>query len=175
MTTVLTQPSYQELEEALDQEDWQTADRITFEIMLDTADRSEVGWLDQAAIARFPCEVLHQLDQRWLRYSGNHFGFSAQFQTYLQTANRTAFSFSHKADWMWSLATSRPIGFFKFYHNLTFSLEAPPGHLPALWFWEMPWHISWRMGGFGTGRGAAFGDASLFDSLMLRMERCQRI
>ncbi|MGF1524871.1 MAG: GUN4 domain-containing protein [Leptolyngbyaceae cyanobacterium] len=176
MTIVLTQPSYQELEEALEQGDWQTADRITFELMLDAANRGEEEWLNQDAIARFPCEVLHQLDQRWLRYSGNHFGFSAQLQIYIAEANRAAFAFSRKVDWTWSLATSRPLGFFKFYDRLTFSLEeAPQGHLPALWFWEMPWYVSYRMGGFGTGRGAAFGDASLFDSLMLRLERCQRI
>lgn len=175
MTTVLAQPNYQELEEALEQENWQTADRITFEIMLEVTDRRQDDWLDQAAIARFPCEILHQLDQRWLRYSSNHFGFSAQLQLYILEADRTAFAFSRQVDWMWTLASSRPMGFFRFYNQLNFSLDAPQGHLPALWFWEMPWHMSWQMGGFGTGRGAGFGDASLFDALMLRLERCQKI
>lgn len=173
MTTVIAQPNYQELDEALSQEDWLTADAITFEIMLEAAERRQDGWLDQAAIARFPCIVLHQLDQRWLRYSSGHFGFTAQLQVYAQEADRTAFSFSRRVDWM--MGTWRPTGFFKFYNLLTFSLEAPQGHLPALWFWEMPWYRSWQIGGFGTGRGAAFGDASLFDALMLRLGRCRQI
>ncbi|MGF1461485.1 MAG: hypothetical protein ACFBSG_20965 [Leptolyngbyaceae cyanobacterium] len=70
----------------------------------------------------------------------------------------------------WPLAS-----FFNFYGWLTFSLEAPPGHLPALWFWEMPWYRSWLVGGFGTGRGAGFGDPGMFDAMLLRLERCQQI
>lgn len=162
-----------QLSEKLAQEDWKAADFITFEIMLEAAEQDDAGWLDQTAIAYFPCAVLHQIDQRWLRYSGGQFGFSAQLQTYIQTADRTSFAFSQQAGW--TISTWRPTGFFKFYDSLTFSLDAPRGHLPALWFWEMPWYESFKVGGFGTGRGAAFGDASLFDSLMLRLERCQRI
>ena len=173
MTTTIVQPNYQELDEALSQEDWQMADEITFEIMLETSDRSQAGWLNQAAIARFPCAVIHQLDQRWLRHSSGHFGFSPQLAIYTQAADRAAFTFSRQVEW--TVAAWRPTSFFKFYNFLTFSLDAPQGHLPALWFWEMPWHQSLRMGGFGTGRGAAFGDASLFDALMLRLERCQQI
>lgn len=173
MVTAAIALNYQELDDALSQEEWQIADEITLQIMLEAINRTQEGWLDQAAIAYFPCDVLHQIDQRWLRYSSGRFGFTTQFEIYTQTTNRTAFEFSREVDWM--MATWRPTGFFKFYNLLTFSLEAPPGHLPALWFWEMPWHLSWRMGGFGTGRGAGFGDASLFDALMLRMERCQLI
>ncbi|MBE7382028.1 MAG: GUN4 domain-containing protein [Leptolyngbya sp. SIO1E4] len=173
MTTTIAQANYQELDEVLSQEEWQEADEVTLQIMLEAADRRQEGWLDQAAIARFPCEVLHQLDQRWLRYSSGRFGFSSQLQIYTQEVDRMAFAFSRQAGW--TISTWRPMGFFKFYDRLTFSLDAPRGHLPALWFWEMPWYMSLQMGGFGTGRGAGFGDASLFDAVMLRLERCQQI
>ncbi|HEY9888870.1 MAG TPA: GUN4 domain-containing protein [Candidatus Obscuribacterales bacterium] len=170
---VIIEPGYQELEDVLRQGDWQTADAITFEIMLEKSQRQREGWLDHAAIAQFPCSALHQLDQRWLYYSGGQFGFSTQLQLYREEAGRSAFTFSRQVGWTMSLW--RPTGFFNFYPWLTFSTEAPPGHLPALWFWEMPWYRSWQVGGFGTGRGAGFGDASLFDALMLRLERCQQI
>lgn len=163
----------QELEAELYQGNWQTADAITFEIMLEYADREREGWLDQTAIARFPCEVLHQIDQRWLYYSGNRFGFSTQLQIYKAEVGRSALKFSQQAGW--TMSVWRPTSFFNFYTWLTFSLDAPHGHLPALWFWELPWHQSWLVGGFGTGRGAGFGDPSLFDALMLRLERCQQI
>lgn len=173
MTTTIAHLDYQSLEAALEEEDWQLADEITLQIMLEAADCQAAGWLDKGTIARFPCGVLHQLDQRWLRYSSDRFGFSTQLTVYTQETLRTGFAFAQKAQWL--MVDSRPFGFFKFYPWLDFSLEAPPGHLPALWFWQMPWYESWRMGGFGTGRGAGFGDASLFDALMLRLERCQQV
>jgi hypothetical protein len=162
-----------ELEEALRLSDWQAADAITFEVMLEQAKRQRQGWLDQRAIAQFPCEVLHQIDQRWLFYSGGHFGFSTQLHIYRDMAGRSTFQFSQ--DVRWTMFIWRPTSFYNFYNWLTFSLEAPRGHLPALWFWEMPWYRSWLTGGFGTGRGGGFGDPSLFDALMLRLERCQLI
>lgn len=173
MTTAIAHLDYQDMEAALSQEDWRLADQLTLQVMLEATERQDQGWLDQAAIAQFPCRVLHQLDQRWLHYSGGHFGFSTQLAIYTQETIRTGFAFSKKAHW--TLLSWQPIGFFKFYNGLDFSLDAPTGHLPALWFWQLPWYRSLRMGGFGTGRGAGFGDASLFDALMLRLERCQQI
>ncbi|MEM1310474.1 MAG: GUN4 domain-containing protein [Cyanobacteria bacterium P01_D01_bin.71] len=162
-----------DLEDLLNQSDWQTADAVTHEIMLASCRRQELGWLNQAAIARLPCEILHQIDQRWLYYSRDRFGFSTQLKIYREEVGQSAFAFSRQAGWTMSIW--RPTGFFNFYSWLTFSLDAPRGHLPALWFWEMPWHRSLRAGGFGTGRGAAFGNPQLFDALMLRLERCQQI
>lgn len=173
MTLSIAHLDYETLEAALSAEDWRRADEVTLQIMLEAAECQEQGWLDQTAIAQLPCRVLHQLDQRWLRYSGDHFGFSTQLAIYAQETTRTGFTFAQAADW--TLIDWQPAGFFKFYNWLEFSLEAPPGHLPALWFWKLPWYQSLRMGGIGTGRGVGFGDASLFDALMLRLERCQQI
>lgn len=166
--------AYQELAAVLREEDWHTADAVTLEIMLAKANRQAEGWLDQAAIALFPCEALHLIDQCWLQYSGHRFGFSTQLQIYREEVGRSSFDFSRQAGW--TMTAWRPAGFFKLYERLTFSLDAPRGHLPALWFWEMPWQESLKAGGFGIGgRNAAFGNASLFDAMMLRLERCQQI
>jgi len=173
MMTTDIQDGLQELDSLLSHGDWQLADEVTLQIMLTVSDRREAGWLDQTAIAHFPCATLHELDQRWLFYSSGRFGFSAQLHLYREAAERSSFEFSRQAGWVMNLW--QPIGFFNFYHWLNFSLDAPRGHLPALWFWEMPWYRSWLIGGFGTGRGGGFGDPSLFDALMLRLERCQSI
>jgi hypothetical protein len=169
MQTEAVQWRYQDLDNLLGQEEWQAADQVTLALMLAATDRTD--WLDEGAIARLPCETLNQIDQRWMRYSHGQFGFTAQQQVYRQSCGKEAFAFSRQVEW--TVGQLRPFGFFKFYDFLNFSLDAPQGHLPALWFWELPWHQSWRMGGIGTGRGAAFGDAHMFDALMLRLERCQ--
>ncbi|MDA0268665.1 MAG: GUN4 domain-containing protein [Cyanobacteria bacterium] len=173
MQTEAVQWSYQDLDLLLGQEEWQAADQVTLALMLAATHREAEGWLDEGAIARIPCEVLNQLDQHWMRYSNGRFGFTAQQQIYRQRCGKEAFAFSREVEW--TVARFRLFGFFKFYNFLNFSLDAPQGHLPALWFWHLPWYRSWRMGGIGTGRGAAFGDAHLFDALMLRLERCQSL
>ncbi len=168
-----TDYGYQELDEALRLGNWQEADGITLEIMLEKSLRQPEGWLNGSAIAHFPCEALHQLDQRWRYYSGGRFGFSTQLGIYTTEVGRSAFAFSKQVGWTMTLW--RPTGFFKFYNWLTFSLDAPRGHLPAQWLWELPWYRSLQVGGFGTGRGAGFGDPTLLDALMLRLERCQQV
>lgn len=173
MPSTANQWSLQDLDSLLGQGEWQAADQVTFALMLAAADRVAEGWLNRAAIAQFPCQMLHQLDQHWLRYSGGHFGFSVQRQIYVEGAERTALTFSQQVGW--TALNFRPLAFFKFYDFLNFSLEAPKGHLPALWFWRLPWYESCLRGGFGTGRGAGFGDANLLDAMMLRLERCQML
>lgn len=159
----------QELEEAMQEDDWRMADELTLAIMLEQTNRDRQGWLDADAIAQIPCDTLHHLDQRWLFYSSGRFGFSPQLQLY-QTLQRSARDLSRQVGW--TVSQWPPLSFFTFYNLLTFSIEAPVGHLPALWYWEVPWYRSWLLGGFGTGRGAGFGDPRYFDTLMLRLERC---
>lgn len=171
MQTVAAQWTYHDLETLLSEEEWQAADLVTFKLMLAAADRGRAGWLDADAIAQFPCAVLHEIDQRWTRYSSGHFGFSVQHDLYVHEAQRNAFALSRTVEW--TAVKARPFGFFKFYDFLEFSLDAPRGQFPALWFWRLPWHRSLLMGGFGTGRGGGFGDAALLDAMMLRLERCQ--
>lgn len=173
MQTVSVAWNYSDLIAVLKAEDWQAADQVTFDLMLEATQRSQVGWMDRGAMAAFPCEVLHQLDHLWGEYSGGHFGFSAQQRIYHHQAGMKAARFNHLVGWTpWE---SRLFGFFKPYNTLQFALSAPEGHLPALWFWELPWVTSWFAGGFGTGRGLGFGDEVLLDALMLRLERCSLV
>jgi hypothetical protein len=173
MTQAVSAWTTEDLKTYLQQEEWQAADQITFWLMLQATGRVDAGWLDVGAIASLPCPLLHELDYLWITASQGHFGFSKQRDIYIQSAQYEAFQFSQQVGW--TLFQVKPLAFFRFYDFLNFSLSAPPGHLPALWYWKLPWLTSWLTGGFGTGRGAGFGDARLLDAMMLRLDRCSLI
>lgn len=168
------QQDFDDLGYLLNKRDWRDADGLTLKILLMLTDRTQQGWLDEAAIARIPCAGLHRLDQLWRAASGEQFGFFVQYQRYREL-DCDAFIFADDVDWL-LFGSRRPIGFFRFYSDLDFSpeapLDSPTGHLPARWYWALPWWRSLRAGGFGTGRGGGFWDPRLLDAMMLRLERC---
>ena len=169
MNPIEAADDYALLEALLRGGDWKTADQATSQIMQQATQRQ--GWLDSAAIIHFPCQDLHKLDHLWSIYSYGKFGFSIQQKIYFNGPAVRSFNFSQQVGWV--ISNKRLLGFFKFYNQLTFDLDAaPPGHLPALWFWRVSWRESWRVGGFGLGRGAGYGDAQLLDACMLRLKRC---
>jgi len=173
MQAVILDWSHDDLTQLLAQSAWQAADQVTCDVLLQATNRVQQGWLDAAAIAHLPCQLLHQLDSLWRQYSGGQFGFSAQHHIYRHAISPKAFQFSRTAGWL--LFEQHPFAFCKPYARLTFNLEAPPGHLPALWYWQLPWQQSWKAGGFGNRRDFGFGDATLLDAMMLRLERCQLV
>jgi GUN4-like len=188
-----------ELSLLLDEQDWEEADRLTADLLLDAVVQSqhdETALLQEAtprhrphltteALAALPCQLLHALDDRWQRASGGHFGFSAQLQIYAATLETIDFDpalrnwstphpFFEEVGWL-MLFPLRPIGFLRFYSWLDFDLEAPRGHLPALWYWRVPRIASLQMGGLLTGQGGAFGDLARLDAMMLRLSRCHHL
>jgi hypothetical protein len=177
----------------LSDDDWQGADRLTADLMLraiahtpDAApSRGRQPWLSAEALATFPCQLLHAIDDRWLLASGGQFGFSAQFKVYREILAAEDFDpslynwgnphpFFEEVGWL-MLFPLRPIGFLKFYPQLAFDLEAPMGHLPALWYWQVPRLTSLVMGGFFTGQGGGFGDLARLDAMVLRLTRCHQL
>lgn len=166
----LAEPPAPSLEDLLRTGQWRQADEATLALMLTACDRT--GWLDLNSLVHVPCKTLHQIDQLWETYSSGQFGFSVQQQIYQQSGTESL-AFSVAVDWV--RFHRRPLAFCKFYHQLNFTLTAPRGHLPALWYWQISYWESLRTGGFGTGRGAGYGDADRLDALMLRLQRCQSI
>jgi len=147
-----------ELSLLLDEEDWEAADRLTADLLLDAVVQNYSGetalspepeprhrpHLTTETLARLPCQLLHAIDERWQTASGGHFGFSAQLQVYAATLETIDFDpalrnwstphpFFEEVGWL-MLSPLRPIGFLRFYTWLDFDLEAPRGHLPALWY-----------------------------------------
>ncbi|MEO1069207.1 MAG: GUN4 domain-containing protein [Cyanobacteria bacterium J06638_6] len=185
-----------ELSQLLHEEDWVAADRLTAELLRQAVEsqlpddiaqhgHSRGSLLTPDALAGVPCQMLHDLDDRWQQASGGQFGFSAQLQIYDDILATTEFDpslynwmsphpFFLEVGWLMPLPL-RPVGFLKFYNWLDFDLDAPVGHLPALWYWQVPGLYSLRMGGFLTGQGAGFGDLARLDAMLLRMARCHQL
>ncbi|HEY9640499.1 MAG TPA: GUN4 domain-containing protein, partial [Coleofasciculaceae cyanobacterium] len=170
---------YVRLRDLLQQQKWQDADRETLAVMLKAADRTEAGWLDPDSLTKFPCMDLHTIDRLWRHYSKEKFGFRAQWLAYpIPKRSRTSITsnvparvvheqvleFTKKMDW-W---TER-MEFLKYYKQLTFNLEAPRGHLPALWFWAIPWWKAAQNGGIGPGRGGCSVDDQTLPTFMARL------
>ncbi|MBI4781614.1 MAG: GUN4 domain-containing protein [Oscillatoriophycideae cyanobacterium NC_groundwater_1537_Pr4_S-0.65um_50_18] len=173
---------YVPLRDLLRQQKWLEADRETLAVMLKAANRTEAGWLDAEALTQFPCSDLHTIDRLWSYYSNGKFGFRAQWHVYpMPKRSRTSFAhtqpsrvvqnqvleFTKKIDW-W---TER-LEFLKYHNQLTFSLEAPQGHLPALWFWTIPWWKALQNGGIGSGRGGCSVDNQTLPAFMARLRVC---
>ncbi|WP_035985669.1 GUN4 domain-containing protein [Leptolyngbya sp. KIOST-1] len=185
-----------ELSLLLDEEDWEEGDRLTAALLLDAVAQNQAAqgqgaasrqapYLTPEAIAALPCSLLQAIDDRWQRSSGGHFGFSAQLQIYadlLETVDfdpdlnnwSTPHPFFAEVGWL-MLPSLRPLGFLRFYNWLEFDLDAPRGHLPALWYWRVPRLVSLQMGGFLTGQGGCFGDLARLDAMMLRLSRCRQL
>ncbi|MFM7470437.1 MAG: GUN4 domain-containing protein [Nodosilinea sp.] len=167
----------------LEAEAWQAADRVTQSLLLASVNQSQVGHFSALTLAQVPCQMLHELDYLWVRASQGNFGFSVQQRLYHQMDSQfdptqpnwlNPHPFFQQVGWL-MVTLPRPLAFFKFYDFLNFSLDAPPGHLPALWYWQLSWLDSLKAGGFGTGRGGGFADLARLDALMLRMGRCDRL
>lgn len=175
----------------LHDEEWEAADRLTAYLLLLAVGQSVYPSetprrprLTAETLAGIPCQLIHALDDRWQAASAGHFGFSAQLQIYHDILNGVDFDpalhnwstphpFFEEVGWL-MLFPLRPVGFLRFYNWLEFDLNAPRGHLPALWYWQVPSLASLRMGGFLTGQGAGFGDLARLDAMMLRVSRCSQ-
>jgi hypothetical protein len=70
--------NYQEMEKLLIINEWRKADELTLKIMLEVSNREEEGWLRNKDIQDFPYEDLQTIDQLWMYYSNNKFGFTIQ-------------------------------------------------------------------------------------------------
>jgi hypothetical protein len=127
--------------------EWQKADRETETVMIKASGREEDGWLSEEDLEEFPCEDLRIINQLWVKYSNRHFGFSVQKLIWesIEGTNKDEDvevwkQFGDKVGWR---VNDSWVG----YRNLTFSLDAPEGHLPEWVF------VSGFVGGgfFGSG------------------------
>lgn len=174
-------PDYSELNQLLQAQQWKQADRVTLDLMLKISNRTKSGWLDDIAIAQFPCEALYRLDRLWGHYSQEKFGFRVQSDYYFgvvlpepnplndhNDSYERALAFSKRVGWWRSGAE-----FYKYYYQLDFTLDAPDGHLPALWLWQIPWWRALRFGGLGSGRGGSSIDERTISTWMQRLQSCE--
>jgi uncharacterized protein YjbI with pentapeptide repeats len=126
-----THADYRRLEKLLRQGKWQAADRETLAQMLVAADRQKQGWLSAQAIETFPCEDFATIDRIWLKYSDRRFGFSMQKRIWEAVGGKPG-----TYDRQIALKLGEWVGWQKNgqwypYDRLTFTADAPVGHLPA--------------------------------------------
>jgi len=118
---------YSKLRELLAFKNWRGADKETADLILKIAGRKKEGSLTVKNIEQFPCEDLRTIDQLWVKYSNGRFGFSVQKRIW-QDAKQDLTTFGGSIGW-------RNEGWFhsswKSYYALTFTLDAPLGHLPS--------------------------------------------
>ncbi len=173
---------YTLLRDLLRAANWQEADEATLKAMLLAANRTDQGWLDADSLLRFPCLDLHTIDRLWSYHSNGKFGFTAQWRSYpipKMSKATTSFQPSRIAQ-EHTLKFVKEIGwwaerveFLKYYNRLTFNLnDAPQGHLPALWYWEIPWWKSIQIGGIGSSRGGCSADDQSISIFMSRLKAC---
>jgi uncharacterized protein YjbI with pentapeptide repeats len=131
----------------LEREDWKKADEETCQVILQFSSLSnqQVSELDQFSIQNFPVAVLQIIDQLWMHYSLEHFGFTAQADVWKEYGNiETKANLQKMGDCLgW-----RQDGRWLWYKKMRFSLNAPKGHLPARiydkWNGEgVVFHSSW--------------------------------
>lgn len=119
------QIDYTDVQTALIQQDFETADSVTLQKMCELAGPMAIKrkWLYFTEVNAFPNIDLQTLDQLWFIYSEGKFGFSQQRKIWLGVGKNWENlwpKIAWKEDNLW---TRYPSGFI-------WNLDAPVGHLP---------------------------------------------
>lgn len=115
--------TYKTLDHLLREQKWEAADRETGRILLQLSDRTSEGYIRKSHALAIDASDLQQLNRLWREHSHSHFGFIIQQQIWNLTHHNYA-EFGEKVGW-------RSQEVWLNYDQLTFSLEAPLGHLPV--------------------------------------------
>lgn len=117
----------------LEANQWQEANHVTQQLMLETARRNRVQqWVTEAIpypgllrltdLQNFPCVDLLTIDYLWSRFSNGQFGFSTQNQIW-RLSNANLNEFARQVGWLTEMSWIAP-------HCLQVPPMAKRGHLP---------------------------------------------
>ncbi|MCM2404926.1 GUN4 domain-containing protein [Anabaena sp. PCC 7938] len=137
---------YRRLTDLLKAGKWKEADEETTRLMLAFAKREKEGWLNIHSIDNFPCEDLHTIDQLWVTYSDDKFGFSVQTQLYRSLGGTREYDseiwrkFGEKVGWRKEGYWLSDIQLFRNFRTY----KVPEGYLPVgvvfvQWFMKVGW------------------------------------
>ena len=118
---------YRRLRDLLKAGQWKEADQETLAVMLKATGREQEGWLNSESINNFPCTDLRTIDQLWIKYSNGHFGFSVQKRIW-ENVGKNYEIMADRVGWRKKMFF---INVWRFYSDLTFTLNSPQGQLPA--------------------------------------------
>jgi len=118
---------YTRLRDLLKAGEWKEADQETLAVMLKATRTKNKMWLSDESIENFPCTDLRTIDQLWVKYSNGRFGFSVQKRIW-ESVGKDYGEFGDRVGWQKGMFFNKE---WLNYSELTFSLNAPPGHLPG--------------------------------------------
>jgi serine/threonine protein kinase len=121
---------YTKLRDFLAAGNWKEADRETCQKMLEVMGQQHRGYLDNEHIENFPCKDLRTINQLWTHHSNKHFGFSVQKRLWQEEGGKPGVYDSTVYEKFGDRVGWRVNHNWKSYADLTFSLNAPQGHLP---------------------------------------------
>jgi serine/threonine protein kinase len=113
---------YTRLQHLLASRRWKAADQETWVVLSQALGWKNKKYLHPYHLRELPCEDLKTINQLWIKYSQNRFGFSIQSQIYQGVAEDYG-QFCHRVGWL-TYHTQNPI------KHLQYRLSAPIGHLP---------------------------------------------
>ncbi|EAZ88965.1 GUN4 domain-containing protein [Crocosphaera chwakensis] len=133
---------YSQLQEFLKAGKFKEADQETSRVILDAVNRSRED-LTPNDMKQLPCNILQVIDRLWRDYSSDRFGFSVQLRLYLEVGGSLDTLRSQNVNILEKYGDR--VGWRKNgqwqgnnYHNWDFSLSAPQGAFPAIW-WKSPY------------------------------------
>ncbi len=133
---------YSQLQEYLKAGKFKEADQETSRVILDAVNRSRDD-LTPNDMKQLPCTILQVIDKLWRDYSNDRFGLSIQLSLYMEVGGSID---TLRAQNMGILEKyGDRVGWRKNgkweggnYDNWDFSLSAPEGSFPAIW-WKSPY------------------------------------
>ncbi|MGD1914371.1 MAG: GUN4 domain-containing protein [Rivularia sp. (in: cyanobacteria)] len=131
---------YQPLRDMLAAQKWQEADTETIRLIADIAGHSDLEDFRPAEVQHFPCVQLQVIDNLWLTYSNQRFGFSIQARIYQEVGGNLESTIEQNSDILkkWGERLGwRENNRWKKCDELDWSLNAPVGSHPARW-WNSP-------------------------------------
>jgi GUN4-like len=116
---------YSLLQQLLAEQNFQAADQLTLQKLCELAGKTAVQrkWVYFSEIADFPIPDLQTINQLWLAYSNDKFGFSVQREIWLGVGKNWD-KFWPKIGWKAGNNWTR------YPQEFTWDLTAPKGHLP---------------------------------------------
>lgn len=121
---------YSILQNLLAAQQYRQADQETWNLMLRVAGREQERYLDVASLAQFPLRDLDRIDRLWQGYSDGHFGLRLQAQLYQYLGGTSLFDYNLWVTFGQQLGWCGRNGWLS-YADLTFTVQAPFGHLPV--------------------------------------------
>ncbi|MBD2179635.1 GUN4 domain-containing protein [Planktothrix sp. FACHB-1355] len=171
--------NYSNLQNFLNQRNWQAADVETRGIMFRLVDgKGDLLFDSKTVLAQLPCEDLRTIDRLWSTASQRRFGYSAQQRIWQQISSRTNNSkqrverFGQAVGWRRNtpLPENNPVGMeltgiqWKLDTELNYTANAPVGHFPWVGV------SSTRLSDYLSERSAGCGSCTI-DAMNLASER----